>query len=167
MRSSFTSPEKKAAENSKPGRLRGKSIELEVPHGCDAHPCAVHRFEFGQTRWLLLKFQITVRIVLFVIATLLAGAHFLRAGQVGLMVLCLAAPLLFLYRKRWILNLLQVIAYCAAVNWIVVAIRLVQMRQMEGRSWTSAAIILGAVAVFTLLAGLLLNSRSMKERYPR
>ena len=114
-----------------------------------------------------LKFQITLRIVLFVIAALLAGAHFLRAGNPGLVALCLIAPLLFLYRKRWSLILLQVMAYSAAVNWIVAAVQIVQLRRLEERAWTTAAIILGAVAVFTFLAGLLLNSRSIKERYPR
>jgi hypothetical protein len=114
-----------------------------------------------------LKFQITVRIVLFVVAALLAGAHFLRAGNLGLVMLCLIAPLLFLYRKRWSLILLQVMAYSAAVNWIVAAVQIVQLRQLEGRAWTTAALILSAVAVFTFLAGLLLNSRSIKERYSR
>jgi hypothetical protein len=39
------------------------------------------------------------------------------------------------------------------------------MRQQIGRPWTVAAIILGSVALLTLLAGLLLNSRTMRERY--
>ena len=116
---------------------------------------------------LSLKSLIAVRIALFAIAALLAGAHFLRAGNLVLVALCVTAPLLFLYRKRWSLILLQVMAYCAAVNWIVAAVQIVQVRQIEGRAWTTAALILGAVAVFTFLAGLLLNSRSMKERYSR
>jgi hypothetical protein len=43
---------------------------------------------------------------------------------------------------------------------------LVQYRQQLGHPWTTAAAILGAVTVFTLLAGALLNSRGMPERYP-
>lgn len=80
--------------------------------------------------------------------------------------LCLAAPLLFFYRKRWSLIVLQVLAYCAAGTWIAVAIQLVQTRQQLGQPWTVAAIILGSVALFTLLDGLLLNSRAIRERYP-
>ena len=56
--------------------------------------------------------------------------------------LCLAAPLLFFYRKRWSLIVLQVLAYCAAGTWIAVAIQLVQTRQQLGQPWTIAAIIL-------------------------
>ena len=108
----------------------------------------------------------TLRIALFVVAALLLGAHFYRDGEYLLALLCPAAPLLFSHRKRWSLILLQVLAYGAAGTWLVTAIRLVEFRQQIGRPWTAAAIILGAVALFTLAAGLLLNSRSIAQRYP-
>ncbi|MBE0474968.1 hypothetical protein [Rhodoferax sp.] len=80
--------------------------------------------------------------------------------------LSLAAPLLFLYKRRWSLMLLQLAAYGATLNWLLAIVLLVQMRQQIGRPWGTAAVILGSVALLTLLAGLLLNSRSMRERYP-
>lgn len=107
-----------------------------------------------------------LRISLFVIAALLLGAHFLRAGNFAMLALCLAAPLLFFLRRRWSLIALQLLAYGAAGTWIAVAIQLAQMRQQLGQPWTMAAIILGSVALFTLLAGLLLNSRAITRRYP-
>lgn len=107
-----------------------------------------------------------LRISLYAIAALLLGAHFLRAGNVLMMVLCLAAPLLFLWRKRWSLLLLQMLGYGAALSWIAVAYQLVESRQRSGQPWTAAAIILGSVAAFTFAAGLLLNSRAIKDRYP-
>ena len=121
-------------------------------------------FRLGRLR---MNVQMTLRIGLFAIAALLLGAHFLRAGNLGLAILCLAAPLLFLHRRRWSLILLQVMAYCAAANWVVTAVRIVELRELSGKSWTTAAIILGTVALFTFLAGLLLNSRSITERYSR
>jgi len=107
-----------------------------------------------------------MRIIIFVTAALLLGAHFLRAGNLALVALCLAAPLLFFWRQRWSLILLQLLAYCAAAIWIAAAVQLVQMREQLGQPWTVAAIILGSVALLTLLAGLLLNSRAIRERYP-
>ena len=107
-----------------------------------------------------------LRIVLFVVAALLLGAHFLRAGNVAMVALCVAAPMLFLWRKRWSLIVLQVLGYCAAAAWTAVAVELVQMRQQTGQPWTIAAVILGTVALFTLLAALLLNSRAIRARYP-
>ena len=106
-----------------------------------------------------------LRISLFVVAALLLCAHFLRAGNFGAMALCLAAPLLFLSRRRWSLIVLQSMAYAAALTWFLVAVRLVQLRQQTGQSWTVAALILGLVALYTLASGLLLNSRAIKKHY--
>ena len=106
------------------------------------------------------------RISLYIVAALLLGAHFLRAGNLALVALCLAAPLLFAWRSRWSLIALQLLAYCATASWIAVAMQLVQMRQQLGQPWTVAVIILGSVALLTLLAGLLLNSRAIRLRYP-
>ncbi len=107
-----------------------------------------------------------LRICLFVLAALLLGAHFLRSGSLGLVALCLAAPLLFFHQRRWTLWLLQVLSYCGVAIWVLAALRIVQERQSSGQSWTVAAIILAAVALFTLAAGLSLNSRAITDRYP-
>lgn len=108
-----------------------------------------------------------LRVGLFVVAALLLGAHFVRVGNLALVAVCAGAPLLFLYRRRRALLLLQVLAYAAALAWLVVAVRLVEARLEAGQPWKLAATILAAVALFTLLAGLLLNSRAIRERYPR
>jgi hypothetical protein len=108
-----------------------------------------------------------LRVALFVIAALLLGAHFLRQGDLVAVALCAAAPLLFFCRRRWALIALQVLAYGAATTWIVTLLHIVEQRQLTGRAWTAATLILGGVALFTFLAGLLLNSRSFRERYPR
>ena len=108
-----------------------------------------------------------LRIGLFVIAALLAGAHFFRAGNVLLVALSLACPLLFLWRRPSSLVAMQALAYCACGTWIFTAVRLAQARELAGRPWGIAAAILVAVAIFTLAAGLLLNSRSIRDHYPR
>lgn len=105
------------------------------------------------------------RLVLFILAALLTAAHFLRAGNYAMVALSVATPLLFLYRKPASLVLLQLAAYGATANWLMTALLLVQMRQQIGRPWTVAALILGTVALLTLLAGVLLNARVMRERY--
>ena len=108
-----------------------------------------------------------LRISLYVLAALLLGAHFLRAGHFLMVGICLAAPLLFAWRSHRALIALQLAAYGAAATWIAVAIELVHTRQQYGQRWTAAAIILGSVALFTLIAGLLLNSGAIKRFYPK
>lgn len=107
------------------------------------------------------------RVSLYVLAALLFGAHFLRDGNLVATGLSLCAPLLLLHRRRWVLAVLQVLAYAAAATWLSVGAGLVHARQEQGRSWTLALAIIVAVALVTLAAGLLLNSRAVKDRYPR
>lgn len=107
-----------------------------------------------------------LRVSLFITAASLMAAHFFRMGNFFVLGLCLATPLLFLWKSRWSLVLLQFGAYLATATWLGVAVELVQFRQQIERPWTVAAIILVSVALFTLVAGLLLNARSMRERYP-
>jgi uncharacterized membrane protein HdeD (DUF308 family) len=96
-----------------------------------------------------------------VISWLLA-AHFLRMGQVTAVVLCLAAPLLFLVRQRWSLLLLQWLAYAAAAVWLAKAWEIVAARSSSGEPWLRAAAILLAVAGINMLAGGLLRSRARR-----
>jgi len=107
-----------------------------------------------------------VRISLIVISALLLGAHFLRAGHLPLLAVCAASPLLFVHRRRWSLIAVQIMAYFGAGTWLATALQIIDTRERSGQPWAIAATILLAVALFTLLAGLLLNSPSMRERYP-
>jgi len=107
-----------------------------------------------------------LRIVPLLISFLLLAAHFLRGGSLGLMVVTVLAPLLLLIRKRWSLILVQLSAYAAAAVWLYTTIHIVQERMMFGRSWGAPVIILGSVTLFTVFAGLLLNSPAVKDKYP-
>ena len=107
-----------------------------------------------------------LRMIPLVIASLLMAAHFLRGGNIGLVLLSILVPLLLLIRKRWSLILVQLSAYAAAMVWVYATIRLVQERMLLATPWSSAVIILSSVALFSVFAGLLLNSRKVKERYP-
>lgn len=107
-----------------------------------------------------------LRIVLFSIAALLLGAHFYRAGDYYVVALCLSVPLLFLVRVRWSLYLLQGLAYGAAACWVDTAMGIVELRRQFGQPWLSAAAIMLAVTLFTMVTGLLLNSRAIRQHYP-
>lgn len=107
------------------------------------------------------------RIGFYTFAALLLGAHFLRGGHVIVALLCMLVPFAFAHR-RWVsLLLLQVLAYAGVAVWAYTAWRLLQTRIALGQHWMLAAAILGAVALFSLLSGILLNSRVMHERYPK
>ncbi len=104
------------------------------------------------------------RVSLYVLASLVLAAHFLRQERMAPIVLCLAMPLLFFVRKRWSLVVLQAGAYVAALIWVYTAFELAHERMAVGLPWMRAAGILAAVGLVSACAGLLLNSRGIKSR---
>jgi hypothetical protein len=108
-----------------------------------------------------------IRVVLYVLASWLIAAHFLREFAFAPMALCLAAPLLFFIRRSWSALLLQGLAYVAAIGWLATAWQIAEARRNFGEPWVRAAAILIGVAAFTALAGLLLNSAGVRARYRR
>ena len=61
--------------------------------------------------------------------------------------------------------MLQFLLYGAALVWAFYMWVLVQQRIQEHLPFRGVIIILGSVTLFTVLTGLLLNARSVKERY--
>ena len=109
--------------------------------------------------------RVIVRIGLYIIASWLLAAHFLRTGDLIPTAMCLATPLLFFVRRGWSLLALQLLAYAAAVIWLATAWQLVAMRQVFGQPWWRGAAILIAVAAFSVLVGLLMRGRALQESY--
>jgi hypothetical protein len=106
-----------------------------------------------------------LRLLPFILAFLLLAAHFLRSAHIPLVVLCLLAPLLLLIKKRSILILLQSLAYLGVFVWIRTIYVLVRQRIGMAEPWGRMVLILLGVAVFTFLAGYLLNSDPLRQRY--
>jgi len=105
------------------------------------------------------------RLIPLVLAFLLLGAHFLRDGNLVLVIVSLLIPWLLLIKKPWALLGVQWLTYLSALVWVRTAIVLVQQRMMMGAPWLRLSLILAGVALFTLYAGYLLNSKAVKKRY--
>jgi hypothetical protein len=106
-----------------------------------------------------------LRIIPFVITCLLLSAHFLRSGNLGFALISILMPLFLLIRRSWVLVAMQLWSYLAAGIWAYTIIELVQQRMILGRSWGTAVIILGSVSIFTILAGMSLNSRVVRQKF--
>ncbi len=106
-----------------------------------------------------------VRIVIYVLACLLLGAHFLRQGNLIVTGLCLLAPCLLFIKKRWVLRLSQGVAYTSALVWLYTTYVLVRQRMMFDAPWLRMLLILLGVTALTALAGYLLSSDVVKRRY--
>jgi hypothetical protein len=106
-----------------------------------------------------------LRLLPVVLAVLLLGAHFYRAGWVVLTGLCVAMLLLLFLRKPWVPRLFQAVLLLGSVEWFRTLYVLGAIRIAWDEPWTRLALILGGVALFTALSGLVFQFRRLKAFY--
>jgi hypothetical protein len=101
-----------------------------------------------------------------VFALLLLGAHFFRGGDLILAAVCAALPLFLLVRRRMALRVVQFALAAGVPIWIHTTVELTRMRMQLGAPWPRMLLILAAVALFTGWCVWLLNSKTVKQRFP-
>ncbi|MDH3620681.1 MAG: hypothetical protein OER91_07310 [Gammaproteobacteria bacterium] len=100
-----------------------------------------------------------------VLSLLVLGAHFMRYGnEIGMICSIALLGLMFL-RQPWVARLVQVALVLGALEWVRTLYELVQVRTALGEPATRMVIILGSVAVVTLVSALLFQSKTMKKVY--
>ncbi|RZV38056.1 MAG: hypothetical protein EX272_03620 [Chromatiales bacterium] len=100
-----------------------------------------------------------------VLSFVVLGAHFLRYGhEIGVIGSLVLIALLFL-RQPWVARLVQVALVLGALEWVRTLIGLMQVRAAMGESTTRMVIILGSVALVTLVSALLFQTRPLKKVY--
>lgn len=107
----------------------------------------------------------TKYLILPIISSVLLAAHFSRADLNLLVPPALLFPFLFLIKRKWIIRIYQIYLICGALIWIERLLLLRRMRIAVGESWTIMAIILGIVALITLLSAFMLQSKKLLNAY--
>jgi hypothetical protein len=106
-----------------------------------------------------------LRIAPVALAALLLGAHFYRAGALGLAALAVAALGLLFVRQSWAARTLQAGLVAGAIEWMRTLATFAAERVSFGQPYARMALILGAVALVTALAALVFETRAMRSRY--
>jgi hypothetical protein len=106
-----------------------------------------------------------LRLLPVLISFLLLAAHHFRAGQTVVVVLLLSLLLLLLVRNSWVPRVIQLVLVLAAFEWLRTLIAIASVRMHTGEPWSRMAMILGAVALFTALSGLVFRTTALRARY--
>lgn len=93
------------------------------------------------------------------------AAHFLRGGNLILVALTVALPLLLLARRSWAVRAVQTAMLGGAIMWFATAVNIGETRRAVGAPSTRMFLILGVVAVFTAFAALPLEAAVSKLRH--
>jgi hypothetical protein len=106
-----------------------------------------------------------LRLIPVILSLLLLGAHFYRAGLPVLSGFCAGALLLLFMRSSWIPRLFQLLLVLGALEWLRALYFFAAMRIAFGEPWARLAMILGGVALFTGLSGLVFRSQKLADFY--
>ena len=104
-----------------------------------------------------------MRYIPLVLSSLVLAAHFFRAGNYGFVAFCLVAPLLLLTRERWAVWAVQALLVVGAAEWVRTALAIARERAALGAPSARMFVILGAVALFTLLSAVPLRPRVLQN----
>jgi len=106
-----------------------------------------------------------LRLVPVILSFLLLGAHFYRSGLPIGAGFCVVIPVFLLVRDSWVPRLIQIFLLLGALEWLRTLFVIANMRIAYDQPWVRMAIILGAVALFTALSGLVFRSKTLRKRY--
>jgi hypothetical protein len=104
-------------------------------------------------------------LALPVMALLLLAAHFVHAGLWPVAAACVAAIGLTGIGKAWAARVLQALLAFGAIEWVLTAATIAQLRIAHQQPHLRMLLILGAVAVFTVLAALAFQHPSLGRRF--
>jgi len=106
-------------------------------------------------------------LVLPALALLVLAAHFVHAGLRPVAIVCIAAGALLWVRRPWAARVLQVVLALGAIEWVLTAATLAQMRSAHQQPFARLLVILGTVAVLTILAALVFQHPALARRFGR
>jgi len=106
-----------------------------------------------------------LRLMPVILSFLLLAAHFYRAGNLVLTALGIGVLFVLVLKKSWVPRVFQVLLVLGALEWLRALYYFAAMRIAWDQPWTRLALILGGVALFTALSGLVFKSEKLRARY--
>jgi hypothetical protein len=100
-----------------------------------------------------------------VLSLLVLSAHFLRAGNLVMVVVVLCFLGLLGVRRAWAARAVQVALLIGALEWVRTLAHLVALRAQEGQPALNLMLILGSVALVTGLSTLVFRAARLRRWY--
>lgn len=105
------------------------------------------------------------RLCMPVLALMLLGASFLRAGNEAMVLACLGLLAVLLVPRPWAARVVQAALALGVLRWTWVGWMIGSARAAMGVPYARMALILGSVALFTLLAAFVFRHPRLRRYY--
>jgi hypothetical protein len=99
------------------------------------------------------------------LSALVLAAHFLRSGNVPLLLASLAMIFLMFVRRSWAARVIRLGLLFGTIEWVRTLMLLIATRKELGQPYTRLGIILGAVAAVTAASALVFRTRRLRQRF--
>ena len=99
------------------------------------------------------------------LALLLLAAHFFHARAGLVAALCILLITLLFIPRAWAGHIVQVVLAAGAIEWVLTAYTLAQVRMQHGDPYLRLVIILGSVALLTAVAAALFQHPALQARF--
>jgi len=106
-----------------------------------------------------------LRLLPVILSFFLLAAHFYRAGYPLLTGLCIGMLFILFIRKPWVPRLFPWLLILGSIEWLRALYGFAAMRIAWDQPWARLALILGGVALFTALSGLVFRSVKLGKYY--
>lgn len=109
--------------------------------------------------------MIALQLFPVVLSLVVLGAHFLRAGNISLLAAVVVLLALLAVRRPWAARTLQVALVIGALEWCRTLFSLALERIARGEPVVRLVIILGAMAMVTVMSSLLFETATLRRLY--
>ena len=109
--------------------------------------------------------MVALQLLPVVLSLLVLGAHFLRAGNMVLLLCVLVVLALLFVRRPWAARVVQITLLLGTSEWCRTLVTLAAMRMQAGEPVRRLVLILGAVASVSLLAAWLMQVGALRRVY--
>jgi phosphate/sulfate permease len=99
------------------------------------------------------------------LSLLVLGAHFLRAGNPGLLLVVLVLLAFLAVPRHWAARTVQVALLLGALEWLRTLVQRAGERMTFGQPYARLVVILGAVAAVTALSALAFRAAAVRRRF--
>ena len=109
--------------------------------------------------------MIALQLLPVVLSLVVLGAHFLRAGNIALLAAVVVLLAFLAVRRTWAARTVQVALVIGALEWCRTLFGLALERIARGEPVVRLVVILGAVAMVTVLSSLLFETANLRRLY--
>jgi len=102
-----------------------------------------------------------------ILSLLVLGAHFLRAGNLLLVLAALVLLGCLLLPRPWVPRLVQAALLLGTVEWVRTLVLFAGERMRAGEPYARLVIILGSVALVSLASTFVFETARLRRRYHR